>query len=278
VPLVPFSSDGGLARLVSLPCHQHDARVNAKVTINKKTRRAPAAKTSKAAAKQAPPSAPELDEDEEMEAAEEGDERKAAGRPRVAPHSGDVFGAAELARHVAESLRHHRKTQQLSLDDLAQKSGVSRAALSQIEGARTNPTLAVLWKIAVGLGMPFQQLLGTNASSGPKVLRAGDSPPLRSANGQMESRLLSPGGAPPGLEVYELRLAPRGSYQSEPHSTGTTETLVVLTGALRMTIGEDAFELATGDSIFFNADVPHVYESRSSHPTRCLNVIGYPRG
>jgi transcriptional regulator with XRE-family HTH domain len=178
---------------------------------------------------------------------------------------------------VAESLRHHRKIQQLSLDDLAQKSGVSRAALSQIEGARTNPTLAVLWKIAVGLGMPFQQLLGTQAGSGPKILRAGDSPPLRSANGQMESRLLSPGGAPPGMEVYELRLSPRGSYQSEPHSKGTTETLIVLTGALRMTVGEESFELATGDTIFFSADVPHIYESRSSHPTRLLDVIGYPR-
>jgi mannose-6-phosphate isomerase-like protein (cupin superfamily) len=125
--------------------------------------------------------------------------------------------------------------------------------------------------------MPFQQLLGTGADAGPKVLRAGASPALRSANGQMESRLLSPGGAPPGLEVYELRIASRGSYQSEPHSTGTTETLVVLTGALRVTVGHESFELATGDSIFFNADVPHTYESRSSHPTRCLDVIAYPR-
>jgi transcriptional regulator with XRE-family HTH domain len=240
----------------------------------------PKVSSGKKARRNAPKSAPEV---LEMSVSEEEDagasqSRRPAGRPRVVPNSGDVFGAAELARHVAESLRHHRKTQQLSLDDLAQKSGVSRAALSQIEGARTNPTLAVLWKIAVGLGMPFQQLLGANAGSGPKVLRAGDSVSLRSANGQMESRLLSPGGAPPGVEVYELKFAPRGSHQSEPHSIGTAETLVVLTGALRMIVGDESFELATGDSIFFNADVPHVYESRSSHPTRCLNVINYPRG
>lgn len=239
--------------------------MNPKVTHTKKARRSSPKAT-------APEPADPTDETESAEP------RVAALRPRVAPNSGDVFGAAELARHVAESLRHHRKTQQLSLDDLAQRSGVSRAALSQIEGARTNPTLAVLWKIAVGLGMPFQQLLGAGSAGGPKVLRAGDSPPLRSANGQMESRLLSPGGAPPGLEVYELRLAPRGSYQSEPHSTGTTETLIVLTGALRVTVGDEVFELATGDSIFFNADVPHAYESRSSHPTRCMDVIAYPRG
>ncbi len=198
-------------------------------------------------------------------------------RPRVAADSGDVFGAAELARHVAESLRRHRKTQQLSLDELAQKSGVSRAALSQIEGGRTNPTLAVLWKIAVGLGVPFQELLGSQTGNGPKVCRAGDTLPLRSANGQMESRLLSPGGGPPGLEIYELKLAPRGSHRSEPHSAGTTETLVVLTGAVRMVVGEQHYDLATGDSICFAADVPHVYETRSSQPARCLNVIQYAR-
>jgi XRE family transcriptional regulator, regulator of sulfur utilization len=248
--------------------------VNAKATSSKKPKRAASAKP---AVVEVPRPEPELElEEEELEDDDE-PARRGAARPRVAPNSGDVFGAAELARHVAESLRHHRKIQQLSLDDLAQKSGVSRAALSQIEGARTNPTLAVLWKIAVGLGMPFQQLLGTQAGSGPKILKAGDSPPLRSANGQMESRLLSPGGAPPGLEVYELRLSPRGAYQSEAHSKGTTETLVVLTGALRMTVGDESYELATGDTIFFNADVTHTYESRSSHPTRCLNVIAYPR-
>lgn len=235
-------------------------------------------KKARRATKAVEPEAPSEPEVDAVEADEESEApARRSGRPRVVPNSGDVFGAAELARHVAESLRHHRKVQQLSLDDLAQRSGVSRAALSQIEGARTNPTLAVLWKIAVGLGMPFQQLLGTGGGSGPKVLRAGDSPPLRSANGQMESRLLSPGGAPPGLEVYELKFVPRGVHQSDAHSSGTAETLIVLTGALRMTVGEDAFELATGDSIYFNADVPHVYESRSSHPTRCINVILYPR-
>src|SRR5688572_4502459 len=236
---------------------------------SKKPRRGGSQKASVAEVPPAPVEEVELDEDADEEPVRRG------GRPRVAPNSGDVFGAAELARHVAESLRHHRKIQQLSLDDLAQKSGVSRAALSQIEGARTNPTLSVLWKIAVGLGMPFHELLGTQAGSGPRVLRAGDTPALRTASGQMESRLLSPGGSAPGVEVYELKLTPRGAHPSEPHSSGTTETVVVLTGALRMVIEEQVFDLATGDSIFFNADVPHTYESRSSHATRLLNVISY---
>jgi transcriptional regulator with XRE-family HTH domain len=254
--------------------------VNPKVS-SKKARRSPSPSSRGATAEAARSAVAERsaagEEDEDAEGAEAPVAERKPGRPRVAPNSGDVFGAAELARQVAEALRHHRRTQQLSLDDLAQRSGVSRAALSQIEGARTNPTLSVRWKIAVGLGMPFQELLGTQSSAGPRVLRAGDAAALRTPNGQMESRLLSPGGSSPGVEVYELRLAPRGSHPSEPHSVGTTETVIVLTGALRMTIDDQSYDLATGDSIFFNADVRHVYESRSSHATRCINVIAYSR-
>ncbi|HKQ67959.1 MAG TPA: XRE family transcriptional regulator, partial [Polyangiaceae bacterium] len=196
-------------------------------------------------------------------------------RPSAGP--GDEVGAAALGRRVAESLRELRKEKRLSLDQLAAASGVSRAALSQIEGSRTNPTLSLLWKVAVGLGVPFQALLGGEQTGKPQVLRAGDSPPLRSTDGRMESRLLSPAGASQGVDVYELRLLPKCVHRSEAHGEGTTETLVVLTGALRMTVGDDSYDLVPGDSIFFRADLPHVYESRSSHDSRCINVISYGR-
>src|SRR5262249_21381669 len=61
---------------------------------------------------------------------------------------GDEIGAADLARRVAENLREQRKRRSMSLDQLAQLTGVSRAALSQIETRKTNPTIGVLWKIA----------------------------------------------------------------------------------------------------------------------------------
>src|SRR5882724_9421282 len=93
---------------------------------------------------------------------------------RQAAGPGDEIGAAALGRRVAESLRELRKERRLSLDQLAAASGVSRAALSQIEGSRTNPTLSLLWKIAIGLGVPFQALLGGEQTGKPQVLRAGD--------------------------------------------------------------------------------------------------------
>lgn len=198
-------------------------------------------------------------------------------RPRASAEVGDEVGAAELARRVAEALRRFRQNQKLSLDDLSARSGVSRAALSQIEGARTNPTLAVLWKIAVGLEIPFHDLLGTGSDSSVLVLRAGDSPALRSTDGRTESRLLSPGGATTSAEVYELKLQPKALHESEPHARGTTETLVVLTGAIRLIVDAQSYDLTAGDSVFFRADVKHSYENRSTREARCMDVIHYAR-
>ena len=199
-------------------------------------------------------------------------------RTRTSATAGDEVGAAELAGKVAASLREFRRTRHLSLDDLALKSGVSRAALSQIEGARTNPTLAVLWKIAVGLEIPFHDLLGSERDNGVTLLRAGEAVPLRSADGRTESRLLAPAGSGTNIEVYELRLVPKARHKSDPHARDTAETVIVLTGALRLGVGDAHFELSSGDSAHFRADVEHFYENRSTRETRVLNVIHYGRG
>ena len=188
---------------------------------------------------------------------------------------GDDVGAAELGRRIAENLKRLRKEKGLSLDQLSTASGVSRAALSQIEGSKTNPTLAVLWKIAMGLEIPFQALLGTEDVGRAKVLKAGDSTPLRSTDGRCESRLLTPGGASPGVETYELRFLSKGRLPAESHGSNASETLVVLTGTLRVTVAEEVHDLAPGDTIFFRADVPHVYENRGVREARCINIISY---
>jgi XRE family transcriptional regulator, regulator of sulfur utilization len=190
--------------------------------------------------------------------------------------TGDEVGAAELGRRVAENLRHRRKARGMSLDDLARASGVSRAALSQIETRKTNPTVGLLWKIAVGLGVPFTELIGEPTGS-VSILRRGDAQVLRSLDAKLESRPLAPAGSSPLVELYELRLAARGSHASEAHARGTREIVVVLSGLLRMRLGEETFDLDAGDSISFPADAPHAYENPGSSEARYHNVILYER-
>lgn len=200
----------------------------------------------------------------------------ASGRGAELPE-GDEVGAAELTRRVADNLRRLRKQRELSLDDLASRSGVSRASLSQIETCKTNPTIAILWKIAAGLGVPFAALLGEATVERVRTLRKGDAQVLRSADGRMESRPLMPAGASPQVECYELRLAPRGVAPSEAHAKGTAECLIVLTGILRLHVADQVHELAAGDSVYFEADVPHAYENPGRTEARYHNVILYPR-
>jgi transcriptional regulator with XRE-family HTH domain len=197
-----------------------------------------------------------------------------AKRPNASP--GDDVGAADLGRRVAENLRQRRKARGMTLDDLARSSGVSRAALSQIETCKSNPTVGVLWKIAVGLGVQIAELIGA-PRSGVVVLRRGDAQLLRSADGKFESRPLTPAGASPLVELYELRLSARSTHGSDAHSPGTHEVLVVLSGVCRMHVGDETHELSAGDAIAFPADRPHSYENPAGSEARYHNVIVYER-
>jgi XRE family transcriptional regulator, regulator of sulfur utilization len=195
---------------------------------------------------------------------------------RASATRGDEVGAADLARRVAENLRAQRKTRNLSLDDLARLTGVSRAALSQIEIRKTNPSIGVLWKIAAGLGMPFAELIGESRLA-ISIRRRRDNEVLRSIDRKFESRPLMPPAGVPQLEMYELRLSARSRHISEAHGPGTRELVVVLHGALRMTVGDHVDELSAGESVVFNANVPHVYENPGNSEARYHDLIVYAR-
>jgi XRE family transcriptional regulator, regulator of sulfur utilization len=195
---------------------------------------------------------------------------------RASDTPGDDVGVADLALRVAENLRSQRKIRELSLDDLARLTGVSRAALSQIETRKTNPSIGVLWKIAAGLGTPFAELIGESQLR-VSILRRQDTEVLRSMNKKFESRPLMPPAGVPQLEMYELRLSANARHASEAHGPGTRELVVVLTGVLRMTVGDQVDDLSAGESVVFNANVPHIYENPGNSEARYHDLIVYAR-
>ncbi len=179
--------------------------------------------------------------------------------------------SSDLTPVVGANLRRLRVKRGLSLEKLARASGVSRAMLCQVELGRSTPTINVLWKIARALAVPFSALITNRAAGRTTVLPADRAKMLTSHDGAFSSRALFPFDAPRKVEFYELRLAARSVEQADPHPPGTVENLVVNAGALEMVVGTERHLLATGDSILFEADVPHLY--RNPGDTECVMYL-----
>jgi transcriptional regulator with XRE-family HTH domain len=180
--------------------------------------------------------------------------------PDADPESGDI--STDLTPIVAANLRRMRAGHGLSLQRLANASGVSRAMLGQIELGKSTPTINILWKISCALGVTFSALITNGSARRSVTLPKSRTPVLTSHTGVFSSRALFPFDKPRSVEFYELRLAPNGSESADPHPPGTTENLVVTTGAIDLSVAGEVHHLETGDAILFDADVAHVYENR----------------
>lgn len=181
----------------------------------------------------------------------------------------------EINQQVAERLRRLRRASGLSMEELASRSGVSRAMLSQIETLKTNPTIAILWKISQGLGVPFSELLGTEASRPVRLARAAEARYLYSADERFRSRPLLSNVPGHRVELYELRLEPGAVEDAEPHPAGSFEQIYVVEGKLGMSLVGDSFELAAGDALLFPADHAHHYEALGKRAFVGLSLILY---
>jgi len=178
--------------------------------------------------------------------------------------------------NVGAYLRLLRQERGLTLADLAAMCGVSRAMLSQIEQGRSSPSIALGWKIANGLGLPFGALLGEPTESDFVVQRASQAREVFSPDRALRSRALFPGGDRRAPELYELVLRPGGVEEAQAHALGTRELLYVGAGTLVLSSAGHRVELADGDTLFFRADQPHRYENPGQSPTRCFLVMCYP--
>ena len=192
------------------------------------------------------------------------------------PVEGAPAESADLAPVVGKNLKRLRTERGLSLERLAQSSGVSRAMLGQVELGQSAPTINVLWKMARALDVPFSALITSNQTSGAKVLRSEAAKRLMSSDGSFQSRALFPFDEPRRVEFYELKLSAKGVEKAEAHAPGTTENLVVAKGAVEIVVGADTHKLEAGDAILFEADQPHVYRNAGAAEAVLYLVMHYP--
>ncbi|GIO88663.1 DNA-binding protein [Paenibacillus faecis] len=159
---------------------------------------------------------------------------------------------------VGHNLQRIRKQRQLSLDKVAQLTGVSKGTLHQIERGETQPTVTTLWKIAVGLNITFSLLLKEEESRVHIVSRK-EEPDAIEDNGRCKLYLLFPYDPQTRIETYKIMLSPGCDYVSLPHQDGVQEYITVVSGVFNLQIKEDIYTLHEGQGIRFSGELEHRY-------------------
>jgi XRE family transcriptional regulator, regulator of sulfur utilization len=187
-----------------------------------------------------------------------------------------VTTTATEALAIGPRVRALREGMDLSLRDLAERSGVSAPMLSQVERGDTSPTLAVAARIAGGLELTLSQLLRLDEGDGVTVVRADErlrggqsaghryevlTPPMPGQRAEVSLHTLAAGAATGGPDDPPM------------HEPGSRETAVVLSGNLQLVCDEVSHNLGEGDTVTFDADLPHHFENPGRREARFMSVI-----
>lgn len=176
---------------------------------------------------------------------------------------------------VGERMKELRRLRQLTLDDVARLTGVSKPMLGQIERGQSSPTINTLWKIATGLKVPLSALCRQQDAQ-YTLAAPQDGQVIRAEDGAMRAYPLFPFDPLRSVEIFRIEFDAGVRHASEAHAAGVEEYVLMVRGGLTLEIQSQAVSLSENQSIRFRADVPHVYHNAAGAPCTVYNIIFYP--
>lgn len=175
---------------------------------------------------------------------------------------------------IAENLKRLRENHNLSFDQLAERTGVSKSMLRQIETGGSSPTIATIWKIANGLKVSFTSLL--QQPHVEAVVRPfKHSSPLTGENEEYRLFPLVPFDPERAFETYYVEIDPGTAFSGEPHEGNVNEYIYVMRGKLRVSVKEEEFEINEQEFFQFHANCPHEYKCISRKTASAIMQISY---
>ena len=181
----------------------------------------------------------------------------------------------QVSVKIGERLKEIRNTRQLTLDDVAELTGVSKPMLGQIERGQSSPTINVLWKISTGLKIPLSFFCRQQEA---EYTLAGldKEDAITEENGGMRAYPLFPFDPVRNVEAFYIELDTGVRHESLPHVAGVEEYVFLVQGTLTMVVGGKEVCLQEKQSIRFGADISHAYHNVSDKACAAYNVIFYP--
>ncbi|MGG2059914.1 helix-turn-helix domain-containing protein [Priestia megaterium] len=179
----------------------------------------------------------------------------------------------EMMKKVGNELRKIRTQREFTLDELADRTGVSKLTLGKIERGETNPTLGVMWKITTGLNIPLTKLVSVQPSVA--VSKCGEGFSLKGPDEAWKVEFIFQNQIDSTIEMYRAFLSPLATYCPEPHHKGLIEVATVMEGRIEMKIEEELYELKQFDSIKFEGSHVHSYKNLEDRPAVLHLMLKY---
>jgi transcriptional regulator with XRE-family HTH domain len=184
--------------------------------------------------------------------------------------------AEDTLGSLAATVRAARERKRWTLATLADRSGLSKGMLLQIEGARTNPSIGTLIRIANAFGVGVWELFASPADA-VKLAAPADALTLwRSPKGGA-AVLLVGAASPQPIELWQWRLAPGDVYKAEAHLPTTVEVIHVQQGTLSLVVAKRKVSVGPGESVVSRMDQRHQYRNESRTWTRFSMVVVDPK-
>ncbi|WP_042690677.1 helix-turn-helix domain-containing protein [Azospirillum sp. B506] len=182
----------------------------------------------------------------------------------------------DIDSRLATRLRALRADRGLTMDGLAERSGVSRSMISLVERGESSPTASVLERLAAGLGVTLATLFAEaeRKDASPVVRRADQIGWTDPATGY-HRRNLSPPGFPSPIELVEVDLPPgaRVSYDSGNRAATVDQQVYLLDGTIELTVGEVTHRLSTGDCLALRLDRPTGFHNPTDRTARYIVAL-----
>ena len=181
---------------------------------------------------------------------------------------GETSAAVAAAlEHVAPRLRQIRTQRRISLVDLAATTGISKSTLSRLETGKRRPTLELLLALSQVYRVPLDDLVGA-----PDV---GD-PRIRLKPSKVKGRAVIPlTHQPDGMQVWKI-VIPTTKTNAEPRTHDGHEWIYVLSGHLRLVLGDQDWVLGPGEVAEFDTSVPHWFGSTGKDAPELLSIFARP--
>ncbi len=189
-----------------------------------------------------------------------------------------MIGTGAALRAVARNVRAARVAAGWSLDQLGARAQVSKGALVAVERATGNPNLATLVRLADALGVSLSALLEEPRADRVRVVSTADTPALWTGEHGGQARLMLTTAGPCPVEVWRWTLHPRDRYRSQPHRPGVVETISVTAGRMTLIVGDTAHEIGDGETVTFEASVPHAYHGAGGRRCDLVMTVQLPPG